>query len=340
MEDETAKKLGTVSAAIAEALSRFLENELSAIDSDDWWKNLVVGKLRFEQRRRLEREGVSSLSHLDLLALLRVLESNGDAFGDETAIEIASAERIKAIRDVCNAVTYADVSPISEEDGVRHFGSLSLFLGRLEVCGYPVDLPDRADLLPQTLPEKSDLAMNEFVIHPAEGTESRSDLVTLSGVKSDAQVTVWPVSGPEGERFLIHDIAFENGERHVRCGSRCDSPEQWDRLVGRLRQGVYETDDGRFRMDLRQARWKDNGWSNRFQATRSQLEKGAGLDVFEFLQGWDAVECGTRGEVLGETGRKRNETCVVFSGEERIVPIVAYVATTLLPLRNGMKTSK
>jgi hypothetical protein len=324
-----------------------LEHQLPVLDRENWWETRVMRMLGNEQRRRITRDNLSGVSDLDLLALLRILEMNGSDFKDEDCHALSSPDLINPVREVRNAITYSDVQPIEEEEEEGYLRHLARFLEKLDACGFPARIHDLAEMLPETVVsegrEASDalgVELNGFVLHLPEEVEARSGLSTLSNEKFDAEVTIWPVSGPEGERFLVHDIAFENGERHVVCGSRCDSPEQWDRLVGRLRQGIYPVEDGRYRMDLRQARWKDNGWSNRFQATRCELDNGAGLDVFALLKGRGRVDCGTRADILGETGRKRNETCVVFAEEETQVPIIAYVVTTLLPLRNAInKTS-
>lgn len=78
---------------------------------------------------------------------------------------------------------------------------------------------------------------------------------------------------------------------------------------------------------------KKGGWSNLFVPTRQQLDEGAGMDVEKALFDAGASAYGTRAEVLGETGRTRNQMCVTFRDSEGdLVPIVAHIATRVLPV--------
>ncbi len=56
-------------------LASFLSEQLPKL-SADWWRSLVVERLSFQQQRMATERGITSLSQLDLAALLRVMDQN------------------------------------------------------------------------------------------------------------------------------------------------------------------------------------------------------------------------------------------------------------------------
>ena len=57
------------------ALCEWLSDALPKLDAA-WWSSLVISQLSYQQRERVERQGIDSLRHLDLAALLRVMDRN------------------------------------------------------------------------------------------------------------------------------------------------------------------------------------------------------------------------------------------------------------------------
>lgn len=149
----------------------------------------------------------------------------------------------------------------------------------------------------------------------------------------EADATIYHVMGPE-VKLTLHNIVFDDGARQVITEKTHYSPARFNRLIRRLRFTTLDNNNGIF--VLRQARMKDDVWSNLFTATRQQLDVGAGMDVEKALLDAGASAYGTRAEVLGETGRTRNQMCVTFRDDEGdLVPLVAYVATRVLPVLRG-----
>ena len=70
-----AGKLSEFLLRLTEDLSVWLEDNLSRRD-DNWWKSCVYEYLSYHQQLRVEREQISSLKQLDLVALLRVFDWN------------------------------------------------------------------------------------------------------------------------------------------------------------------------------------------------------------------------------------------------------------------------
>jgi hypothetical protein len=153
----------------------------------------------------------------------------------------------------------------------------------------------------------------------------------------EAVIREYAVVGPDDLRLLIHDVRLEGHERYVTCGRNDTGEKVWNRLVDRLRLGIKTLGNGNRVMELRQARFTTGKWSNRFGATRDQLETGAGLDVPDLLHDLGALRTGTKEEVYGETNRNRRQYCVTFAEGNTAVPLVAYASVTILPLLNGYR---
>jgi hypothetical protein len=59
----------------AETLRSFLASVVPEV-SEEWWNNTVIPALSFQQQRLVEEKHITSLSGLDLAALLRILDKN------------------------------------------------------------------------------------------------------------------------------------------------------------------------------------------------------------------------------------------------------------------------
>jgi superfamily I DNA/RNA helicase len=153
----------------------------------------------------------------------------------------------------------------------------------------------------------------------------------------DATIREYALVGPDDLRLLVHDVRLEGHERYVTCGQNETPDKVWNRLVDRLRLGIKTLENGDLVMELRQARFTTGKWSNRFRATRGQLETGAGFDVPDLLRELGALRTGSKEDVYGETNRNRLQYCVTFAEGNTAVPLAAYAAVTVLPLLNGYR---
>ena len=59
-----------------QSLCAFLEKALPALDSGDWWRSRVLNRLTPQQVDNVQRRRISSLTGLDMAALLRILDQN------------------------------------------------------------------------------------------------------------------------------------------------------------------------------------------------------------------------------------------------------------------------
>jgi hypothetical protein len=116
-----------------------------------------------------------------------------------------------------------------------------------------------------------------------------------------------------------------------------------ERLRQGLRIGIRPIEDGSgLTMDLRQARYVADPQPGKhpisqFLVSPEALDEGCGLDVAATLTGLGAVRFGTREEVFGENGKKRNEICVAFAKDALDLPAAVYVLTRIAPVVRGVR---
>ena len=179
-----------------------------------------------------------------------------------------------------------------------------------------------------------------------DATRTFDDLVVLFGGEDSEPVPVvvteYPVTGPGGLRLSIHVKRSLGGRGQVTCGENHTTEPKWQRLVNRLRQSIYDVpgeEGGSFFMELEQARFQPggNGWSGRYKPSFADLDRGAGFSVSECLISHGADMVTTRREAYGEENRRHSWPCVCFGPDAEIVPAVAYVVTTILPLLHGVE---
>lgn len=168
------------------------------------------------------------------------------------------------------------------------------------------------------------------VVHQFEDLRAAMD----RGVKGKitALIREYPLADESGFVLHLHDIQLVNGERQLTVGANYTGNGKWDRLMHGLRLGVYRHGDAVYtKLGLAHPN-EDGTWSTRKGATREQLDKAAGMDVFQTLLDLGAIKVGTKAEVYGETNKTRNSLCVLYPEDKPEVGLAAYVLTTVLPL--------
>lgn len=162
---------------------------------------------------------------------------------------------------------------------------------------------------------------------------------TISGVRTAGSARVFTATDQQGTTLEIAYIVWDNDEREVRALT-ITAPDQAVRLLegGRRRLGIqpYRDDPQQAVIELSQARIKaqgESGWSNLFMASQEELDEGAGLDVCAALVQAGARQSGTKAQLLHEGGTRRNYLCAIFPAEQRLVPVVAFLLTRVLPLQ-------
>lgn len=163
---------------------------------------------------------------------------------------------------------------------------------------------------------------------------------TPSGASEQpASAACYRVVLPGGHHLDVLDVRAENGDRWIEA-RRIESTSPWVRsLDGRLRLTIQRRADGKHWCELRQARAKPAGWSNLVNASLSELDEGAGLDVAHELRAAGAAGVGTREDLLEDDGPRRRAMCVAFRADDEVTPVSAFVLTRVLPLVRTDQTS-
>ena len=104
----------------------FLEKELPSI-FEDWWKQAVVNSLSFQQRRRIEQRGLSSLGALDIAGLLRVLDQNWYQISNKLGLTSESRHFVKEMQTIRNRWAHVTTEGFPLDDVYRDLDTLQRF---------------------------------------------------------------------------------------------------------------------------------------------------------------------------------------------------------------------
>ena len=174
--------------------------------------------------------------------------------------------------------------------------------------------------------------------------EERAVTVALPG---DGEVVgddrIYLADRDDGTALTIAVFRSAQGTGIVRVTEVLHGDVGLERLRQGLRIGIRPIEDGSgLTMDLRQARYVAHPEPGKhpisqYLVTADELDAGCGLDVASTLVGLGAVGFGTRAEVFGEDGKKRNELCVAFPSDAVDVPAVAHLLTRIAPVVRGVR---
>ncbi len=185
-----------------------------------------------------------------------------------------------------------------------------------------------------------------------EGAEERTPLIDVDGVSlthvgqrpfatakdtggnetGPGVVDTYLVRGRANEIIEVLQYRSADSTTWVQGGDTFQTGMPLERLGHGLRLST-SVDGDRMLIELRVARFtNDEGWSNLFQASVAELNEAAGTDVAAILTRFGGEQVGTREEVAGETGRRRNYACVVGHADAEHLPAVAHFVTRVLPL--------
>jgi hypothetical protein len=151
---------------------------------------------------------------------------------------------------------------------------------------------------------------------------------TTKSERADGVARVFDVTGPDVD-VEIADVTFVNGSRDVRMLDRREV-KPLDRLVHGLRLGVHRSHDERCYLQLRIPALGSRMVVTQHQTNLDELNETCRFDVREALVGAGALAVNRRELAIGDTGRTKNELCVVFRGEDSPLPAIAYAITPLL----------
>ncbi len=142
---------------------------------------------------------------------------------------------------------------------------------------------------------------------------------------------VYDATGPERIELKIADERFENGERQIRLLDSGAAGPRFERLTHGCRLTVA-AQGALLRINLEQARMKDENWSGTFKASVAELDAGCGADTAAILEQFGVRKIGTRGEMLGDESSHKGKLCAFFPKDAELLPIAAYVITRLSPI--------
>ncbi|MCD9624213.1 serine/threonine protein kinase [Rhabdothermincola salaria] len=154
----------------------------------------------------------------------------------------------------------------------------------------------------------------------------------------EAVASVYRAVLPDGGYVdFAYACSDDAGEAWIQGLDTLHVPSRLTRLAQGLRASEQEgPDPNAVYLRLRQARLTpDRGpdWSNVFKASLSELDAGAGCDVAAVLMSAGAKAVDSQAVAIGDTGRTRGESCVVYDPDEPgDVPALAYFLTRVIPL--------
>src|SRR5882672_3270872 len=96
----------TISAQVASVLKEVAVDLCSYLDrvlpslAENWWRDLVIRTLSYQQQRAVDQRKISSLSRLDLAALLRILDQNWYGIAEKNSLTSESRHYVKEMRSV------------------------------------------------------------------------------------------------------------------------------------------------------------------------------------------------------------------------------------------------
>lgn len=151
---------------------------------------------------------------------------------------------------------------------------------------------------------------------------------------SIGKATVYEVYGPGGLHLTLHDTRWLNGDRDVRVVRRNRSPERYDTIVGRLRMGVSGLANGDLIVWLRVAD-PDEIRPTRKQVSLVALQDMTNIDPKMHLVKLGATRVGTASELGISQRAGRNQLGARFPPTAELVPVAAFMLTTILPRMSG-----
>ena len=119
-------KISGVLKETATNLCHYLEGLLPCL-SENWWTELVVRVLSFQQQRVVEQRKITTLSGLDLAALLRVLDQNWYAISEARNPPAEARHYVKEMRSVRDRWAHASVDDFSNDDIYRDLDTIQRF---------------------------------------------------------------------------------------------------------------------------------------------------------------------------------------------------------------------
>jgi len=120
-------KLVELLGVSTESLCGWLSDALPKLDQA-WWSSLVLSNLSYQQRDRVERQGIDSLRQLDLSALLRVMDRNWYELSAKFDLTNQDRNFVKEMQTIRNRWAHLDAYGVDADDMYRDVDTLQRFL--------------------------------------------------------------------------------------------------------------------------------------------------------------------------------------------------------------------
>lgn len=177
--------------------------------SNNWWQDRVVDRLSYQQQGFLRSARVSGLEHIDLAALLRVLDQNWHEIAVDRAMPAGARNWVKEAQTLRNRWAHAPMQGLPNEDIYRDLDTIERLARAL---GAPnADLEQLNGLKSQTL---AALAGNPLVPTQATTSDPAGDFKPGAVVRLKAKPSVTGAiiarlpGDPEDRYQVFHDGGF------------------------------------------------------------------------------------------------------------------------------------
>lgn len=199
----------------AESLRSYLLQVLPEIDHD-WWNKLVTPSLSFQQQRMVEDRNISSLSGLDLAALLRVLDKNWYEVSSKRTLTNEARTWAKEMQYIRNKWAHVSGDVVAQDDLYRDLDTLQRFLMTIQADATLIEsikqkkqkcFPARQSSL-QEKPDESAHApattATPVSSAPASTTEfAVGDTVCLKADRSVVGAVIQVIPGTPENRYMV-----------------------------------------------------------------------------------------------------------------------------------------
>ena len=119
-------KIAVLLREVGKTLCRYLQERLPRLHGE-WWRELVVGSLTFQQRRTVEQNASNSLEALDVAALLRVFDQNWHLLSRDENMAVSDRNYLKEMQTVRNRWAHPPSVGIQTDDAYRDLDTMQRF---------------------------------------------------------------------------------------------------------------------------------------------------------------------------------------------------------------------
>ncbi len=111
---------------ITKELADFLEKFFSKIN-DDWWEEYVLAKLSYKQQEMVQQYKITTLTSLDLAALLRIFDQNWYEISQHNAFPMEIRNYLKEMQTIRNKWAHMSVDGYDSDNIYRDLDTLQRF---------------------------------------------------------------------------------------------------------------------------------------------------------------------------------------------------------------------